>query len=84
MYINCARVEFQAAAPVGRHLRSHYKRQDSMSNLPDLSVCDINNGCTTTAQESVDFPDPGSNVIYGSDLSEYPPLNGTGYAGNGS
>jgi hypothetical protein len=80
MYMDCARVEIQAPVP-GRHRRAQYKRQSSLSSLPDLFVCNVNNGCTTIEHEDVQFPDAGSNVMYGFDDGSYPPLNGTGFTG---
>src|ERR1700733_10185691 len=83
MYMDCARVEIQAPAP-GRHRRAQHKRQSSMSSLPDLFVCDVNNGCTTIEQQGVQFPDPGSNVVYGSDDGTYPPSPGIGFTSIGN
>lgn len=80
MYMNCARVEIQAAAP-GRHRRAHYKRQATIDSLPDLFVCNMNNGCTTVESQNVQFPNPGSNVVTGADLGGN--NAGTGFTGNG-
>src|SRR5271155_2994198 len=83
MYMDCARVEIQAPAP-GRHRRAQHKRQNSMSSLPDMFVCNVNNGCTTIERQDVQFPDPGSNVVYGSDDGTYPPSPGIGFTSIGN
>lgn len=81
MYMNCARVEIQAPA-TSRVKRSYsWKRQMSMDQLPDMFVCNVNNGCTTIEGQDVDFPYPGNAVIYGQDLVT--PSNGSGFTGSG-
>ena len=77
MYMNCARVTIQTTT-TGRHRRALAARQDSMDSLPDMFVCNIGNGCTTIEEEDVQFPNPGSNVIYGTDA--YSTVGGSGYS----
>ena len=66
MYQNCARVQIQGT-PLQRYRRTAYRRQTSMDQLPDMFVCNVNNGCQTVENAEVVFPDPGPNVFYGQD-----------------
>src|ERR1700742_729511 len=62
MYQNCARVSVQSRN-TSRTVRS--RRQAGFEGLPDMYVCNVNNGCTTVEGENVVFPKPGSDVTYG-------------------
>jgi hypothetical protein len=81
MYMDCARVEIQAPSTSRVKRSATWKRQNSMDQLPDMFACNVNNGCTTIQNENVNFPYPGSSVIYGQDLIV--PTNGTGFTGSG-
>ncbi|ETI21120.1 hypothetical protein G647_07464 [Cladophialophora carrionii CBS 160.54] len=78
MYQNCARVKI-IAAPNQRYRRgSLYRRQaSSLDQLPNMFVCNVNNGCQTIEQREVIFPDPGDQVVYGQDAITPDP--GPGY-----
>ncbi|KIW12855.1 hypothetical protein PV08_08042 [Exophiala spinifera] len=67
MYQNCARVRI-ASNPSQKYRRGLWTRQSSMSELPDMFVCNVDNGCTTIEGSEVVFPDPGNDVVYGQDL----------------
>ncbi|RVX75115.1 hypothetical protein B0A52_01392 [Exophiala mesophila] len=66
MYQNCARVKV-INNPNQRYKRDmSWKRQYSpLTQLPDMFVCNVGNGCTTIEQREVVFPDPGDDVSYG-------------------
>ncbi|KIV93396.1 hypothetical protein PV10_04609 [Exophiala mesophila] len=68
MYQNCARVKV-INNPSQRYKRDmSWKRQYSpLTQLPDMFVCNVGNGCTTIEQREVVFPDPGDDVSYGTD-----------------
>jgi hypothetical protein len=66
MYMNCARVTIQGSAPAGRHRRSQFtERAAAFKDLPDMFTCNIGKGCTTTENQNVAFPNPGSDVAKG-------------------
>ncbi|EXJ55561.1 hypothetical protein A1O7_08489 [Cladophialophora yegresii CBS 114405] len=79
MYQNCARVKI-ITAPNQRYRRgSPYRRQtSSMEQLPDMFVCNVDNGCQTIEQQEVVFPDPGDQVVYAQDAITPDP--GPGYS----
>lgn len=62
MYQNCARVGIRSVN-TARMTRVHW--QACLDRLPDIFVCNVNNGCTTVEGEEVIFPEPGSEVVYG-------------------
>ena len=79
--MNCARVEIQAPAMSRVKRSTRWKRQASMDQLPDMFVCNVDNGCTTIEGQDVNFPYPGNTVLYGRDLIT--PTDGTGFTGSG-
>ncbi|KAK5210810.1 hypothetical protein LTR47_001531 [Exophiala xenobiotica] len=81
MYQNCARVQI-ASNPSQKYRRSLWKRQTSIDELPDMFVCNVDNGCTTIEGSEVVFPDPGNDVVYGQDLVVAAP--GPGYTSDGT
>ena len=83
MYQNCARVQI-ANAPSRRYRRSSsYNRRQasSIDQLPDMFVCNVNNGCQTIEREEVVFPDAGTDVLFGQDAVTPDP--GPGFTING-
>ncbi|KAH0842866.1 hypothetical protein FOPE_08052 [Fonsecaea pedrosoi] len=82
MYQNCARVEIVGGASTRHRRGSPYRRQvASMDRLPNMFVCNVNNGCQTIERQEVVFPDPGSDVVYGQDAIVPDP--GPGFTING-
>ena len=83
MYQNCARVKI-ISGPNQRFKRElSTKRQYSpLTQLPDMFVCNVNNGCKTIEQREVVFPDPGTDVSYGQ--NEITPDPGPGFVITGS
>lgn len=75
--MDCARVTI-AGTTSAKFKRSLWSRQDSMDSLPDMFVCNVGNGCTTIEEEDVQFPSPGSTVVYGMD--DYATVSGSGYS----
>jgi hypothetical protein len=49
MYMNCAKVSVSGG-------------QNQLSQLPNMLVANINNGCSSTEGFNIDFPDPGKYV----------------------
>ncbi|OAL34813.1 hypothetical protein AYO20_06008 [Fonsecaea nubica] len=82
MYQNCARVEIVGGSSTRHRRGSPYRRQvASMDRLPNMFVCNVNNGCQTIERQEVVFPDPGSDVVYGQDAIVPDP--GPGFTING-
>ena len=78
MYMDCARVEIQGSSP-GKFRRAQHTRRDSMSSLPDMFVCNVNDGCTTVETQQVNFPNPGGDVVHG--IGSPPAVSGSGFTG---
>ncbi|KIV87213.1 hypothetical protein PV11_02775 [Exophiala sideris] len=76
MYQNCARVQI-LTNPSSKYRRSIQERDTTFDDLPDMFVCNVNNNCTTIEGEDVEFPDPGDDVVNGTD--DITPATGDGY-----
>lgn len=79
MYMNCAQVTIDGGSSKRSHARDmKVARADSFSTRPPIFIANVDGpgGCTTTASEEVNFPEPGPDVE-GS-------VDGTGYTCTGT
>lgn len=70
MYMNCAKVSITGGS-------------GSLDSFPSMFVANIGNGCTTTEQTNLDFPNPGNSVTKAS-TQNYPLKAPTGSCPSGA
>ncbi|EHY59273.1 hypothetical protein ABEF92_006369 [Exophiala dermatitidis] len=81
MYQNCARVKI-VSNPTQKYKRTPFKRASSLDDLPDIFTCNIGNNCQTIEGAEIVFPNPGDDVVYGTDAINA--AAGPGYTISGS
>ncbi|KAL2443971.1 hypothetical protein ABEF95_014450 [Exophiala dermatitidis] len=81
MYQNCARVKI-VSNPTQKYKRTPFKRASSLDDLPDIFTCNIGNNCQTIEGAEIVFPNPGDDVVYGTDAITA--AAGPGYTISGS
>ncbi|ERF75887.1 hypothetical protein EPUS_01253 [Endocarpon pusillum Z07020] len=78
MYMNCAPVSVGGGAAKREVAKISKKRQ---SGLPVMFTANIGNGCSTNEGDDVTFPDPGADVVKGSQATPGEPVGSCGAAG---
>jgi hypothetical protein len=79
MYMNCAPVQIGGGAAIKREVAKISKKRQT--GLPSLFMANIGNGCTTSENSDVTFPDPGENLVRGGKVKPGPPAGSCGAAG---
>ena len=78
MYMNCAPVTIGGGAAKREVAKISKKRQ---SGLPVMFTANIGAGCSTNEGSDVTFPDPGSDLVKGSQVTPGEPVGSCGAAG---